>query len=64
MESSSHQTYYELLGITQRARPREIREAYHKLALKCHPDKDPHNPRAVVAFQKVSTRPILQDLLQ
>ena len=62
MALSSHQTYYELLGITQQANVKEIRDAYHRLALKCHPDKDPCNPRAVAAFQKVSRSPILQSL--
>lgn len=58
MASSSYQTHYERLGITQQAQLKEIREAYRKLALKCHPDKDPHNPRAVATFQKVSTSTI------
>ena len=58
MASSLYQTNYEILGITQQAQLKEIREAYRKLALKCHPDKDPHNPRAVATFQKVSTNPI------
>lgn len=63
MASSSYQTHYEVLGITQNAELKEVRDAYHKLALKRHPDKDPRNPRAVAAFQKVSTNPILQELL-
>lgn len=58
MALASHQTFYELLGITQQASLKEVRDAYHKLALKCHPDKDPCNPGAVAAFQKVSTSPI------
>ena len=58
MASSLYQTNYEILGITQQAQLKEIREAYRKLALKCHPDKDPHNPRAVATFQKVSTNSI------
>lgn len=63
MASSSHQTHYELLGITQKAELKEVRDAYRKLALKLHPDKDPHNPQAVAAFQKVSPSPIPQELL-
>lgn len=63
MASSLCQTHYEILGITHQAQLKEVRDAYRKLALKCHPDKDPRNPRAVAAFQKVTTGPILQELL-
>ena len=63
MASSSHQTYYEILGINQQAKVKEVRDAYRKLALKCHPDKDPSNPRAVGTFQKVSVRPIAERLM-
>ena len=59
MESFLNQTYYEILGITQRAQYKDIRDAYRKLALKCHPDKDPFNPRAVAAFQQVCEITIL-----
>ena len=63
MASSSHQTYYEILGINQQAKVKEVRDAYRKLALRCHPDKDPSNPRAVAIFQKVSIRPIPERLM-
>ena len=54
MASPSHQTYYELLGVNRQASLKEIKDAYRKLALRCHPDKDPRNPRAVAVFQNVS----------
>lgn len=57
MASFSYQTHYEVLGVTQQAQLKEVRDAYRKLALKCHPDKDPYNPRAVIAFQKVGISP-------
>ena len=62
MEYSLNQTYYEILGVTQTAQLKDIRDAYRKLALKCHPDKDPLNPRAVAAFQQVCKTITLQDV--
>ena len=63
MGSSLHQTYYEVLGITQKAQLKDVRDAYRKLALKCHPDKDPFNPRAVAAFQQVCKIKTFWDVL-
>ncbi|KAL0239464.1 hypothetical protein GEMRC1_009572 [Eukaryota sp. GEM-RC1] len=44
-------SYYEVLGVDQSASAKEIRRAYLKLAVECHPDKNPDNPDATTEFQ-------------
>ncbi|XP_054747842.1 dnaJ homolog subfamily C member 17 [Anastrepha obliqua] len=45
---------YELLGIDFEAEQAEIRKAYRKKALECHPDKNPDNPKASELFHELS----------
>uniref|UniRef100_A0A1B0FJ79 J domain-containing protein n=1 Tax=Glossina morsitans morsitans TaxID=37546 RepID=A0A1B0FJ79_GLOMM len=53
-EQLSKINYYEVLGVGTDAAEPEIRKAYRKKALLCHPDKNPGNPKATELFHHVT----------
>ncbi|KAL3077515.1 hypothetical protein niasHS_012221 [Heterodera schachtii] len=46
--------FYEILGVPRNASEQEIKNAYRKLALTYHPDRNPGNEQAQEQFKKVS----------
>ncbi|KAL1511391.1 hypothetical protein AB1Y20_006192 [Prymnesium parvum] len=46
---------FEVLGLNHKATVEEVRQAYRRLSVKVHPDKNPGNPLAQSAFEIVKT---------
>jgi molecular chaperone DnaJ len=46
--------YYEVLGVERRATSAQITDAYRKLAVRFHPDKNPGNDEAAVRFKEAA----------
>jgi len=50
----SGKDYYEILGVDRGATEEEVKQAYRKLALRYHPDRNPGDPRAEERFKEIS----------
>jgi len=46
--------HYEVLGVNRDAKPEEIRKAFHKLAIKLHPDKNKGNAECEKKFKRIT----------
>ncbi len=50
----SGQDLYELLRCDRTATPDEVRRAFRREGAKCHPDRNPNDPRAEARFKAMN----------
>ncbi|MEO0949306.1 MAG: DnaJ C-terminal domain-containing protein [Cyanobacteria bacterium J06641_5] len=54
MAATDFRDYYAILGVSKSASESEIKQAYRKLAMKYHPDRNPDNKAAEERFKEAS----------
>jgi DnaJ-class molecular chaperone len=52
--SMADREYYEVLGIEKQATAKQIKEAYRRLALRYHPDRNRDNPEAATRMKEIN----------
>ncbi len=52
--SSMKRDYYEVLGLSRDADSDAVKRAYRKIALECHPDRNPDDPEAEDRFKEAT----------
>ena len=50
----SKRDYYEVLGVAKSVDEKELKKAYRRIAMKCHPDRNPDNAEAEEQFKEAS----------
>jgi molecular chaperone DnaJ len=50
----SKKDFYEILGVSKSANEKELKDAYRKIAMKYHPDRNPDNPEAEQKFKEAA----------
>src|SRR5438270_9622715 len=48
------QDFYDILGVSRSANADELKRAYRKLAMQCHPDRNPGDKSAEHKFKEIN----------